>query len=202
MSHHDDFRETGSDIPIPDMSGLAIKPLDSDATSGFPASSRMALTFPSTASSESVPKLECPAIVHNTESALFPMPADGILPQPNTSTYTLFSESPWNVQMKADDKPSGMNPGGFDHSDPPLHDPADGIFQNLQDRSGFNPLGLTFGSADGSTWAAPSSPGRTDNSRNTNTLLSSNIQSLWSSGPSPLEKLLEQQKQQRHGDPH
>lgn len=119
-------------------------------------------------------------------------------------TYSLFSSSPWSVPLSAaDNKNTGSSPfseesnsvGSSPQSD--VMDPKlpQGIDMSLR----FGPTGemwhdKTQKTASLAEQTAASGPGP---------YFPGPLQSIWSSpGPSPLEKLLEMQKQKRTTDPH
>ncbi|XP_041369833.1 protein SMG7-like [Gigantopelta aegis] len=121
-------------------------------------------------------------------------------PTSQPGVYSLFSNSPWAVPISAtgDSKSLGSSPfssaassirNSPEHStEPPTAGPP-----------AFD-LGLRFSSSD-AHWGAQV-PSETHHNDDDNQYLNS-IQSIWNaSAPSPLERLLEQQKQKRQNEPH
>ncbi|KAK2188462.1 hypothetical protein NP493_131g01021 [Ridgeia piscesae] len=205
MRHHDDNAERERQMSA-NMSSLRMQSeADSLRSHPFPPSDFPVL-------SEGVPAPVSPTA--GPVGSLFSLTSDPAfgtkLLQPNT--YSLFSsESPWTVQInKPEAKSHSSSP--FASSSSSLRttpDPFSGDERQVGGNYGLSVYnygeGSPVGGAVDSTWSTnpmAASPKSTGSESSTGGLLSSNIQSLWSSGPSPLEKLLEQQKQQRHGDPH
>ncbi|XP_074654858.1 uncharacterized protein LOC141908640 isoform X2 [Tubulanus polymorphus] len=96
--------------------------------------------------------------------------------QTGVASYSLFSQSPWTMpppRQKIENK--GV---GFD------------MVYNGE---------CSSGQSQPVPQLIPAPP---DHHSEQDQYAANNMQSLWSSGPSPLEKLLEQQKQQRQNDPH
>lgn len=128
-------------------------------------------------------------------------------PGPQTTqqgTYSLFSSSPWSVPLStADNKSHGPSP----FSEEPnmvRHSPKAEVTEPKMPQ-GID-MGLRFGHNE-EVWLEKSQKGAPPADHNPASgpgpYFPGPLQSIWSSpGPSPLEKLLEMQKQQRTTDPH
>ncbi|XP_064616199.1 nonsense-mediated mRNA decay factor SMG7-like [Liolophura sinensis] len=117
-------------------------------------------------------------------------------------TYSLFSSTPWSVQISSagDSKSLGSSP--FSSQASSMRNSPDPLSELLPGEatlgSGFN-LGLGFGTGDNHWGLQGPGPDHTSQVMNSNM----QVHSLWSSpGPSPLQRLLEQQRQHRQNDPH
>lgn len=131
-------------------------------------------------------------------------------PQPISNTYSLFSQSPWPVRIaKSPDGRSHASSTFGSSSSSSLRTTPDPDERSSVSSGGGYRTGM-FGRATGTPandgpWNTPSVGGNPLTSTTLpggGALLGSSLQSLWNSGPSPLEKLLEQQKQQRQCEPH
>lgn len=131
--------------------------------------------------------------------------ADEKPPLPTTSsqstsqaqgTYSLFSGSPW--LSSGDSKSIGSSPFSSESSSiRNSPDPCSEAFNNDGKSGQMMDLGLRFSSGDAGKLPANDSPVAHG------TFFPNNMQSIWSSqGQSPLERLLELQKQQRQTEPH
>ncbi|XP_067662602.1 nonsense-mediated mRNA decay factor SMG7-like isoform X2 [Haliotis asinina] len=115
---------------------------------------------------------------------------------PQSRTYSLFSSSPWEVPSLAGGEPRSLGSSPFSSASSSIRNSPDPEIV----QAGQTTFDVCY-SVPEVTGASPSTPG-TDITQHQQ-FGQGNLQSIWStSGPSPLERLLEQQKQQRQGDPH
>ncbi|XP_002733071.2 uncharacterized protein LOC100374765 [Saccoglossus kowalevskii] len=128
-----------------------------------------------------------------SSSSLFPTASDSGSENPKGSAFSLFN-SPWTASetdcLNLISSPFSSRSASSHTS--PRHSP-------LPDSFGGSNLGLGW-SSDAGAWGSPNRPSLS--SSPTSSLLPSNIQSIWSSppsssGPTPLEQLLQHQQQQQ-----
>ncbi|ELT91912.1 hypothetical protein CAPTEDRAFT_228702 [Capitella teleta] len=121
------------------------------------------------------------ALNNSKDSAFGPPRNDDQRSSAVTSTYSLFSQTPW--LPKAETSPFSSNNSSLSATPDPFNSDSASTFGG----------GLAYG--QNQTWSQrPSdSPDRHQ--------ASSPLESLWSGGPSPLEKLLEVQRSQREAPP-
>ncbi|KAL5011982.1 hypothetical protein ScPMuIL_010533 [Solemya velum] len=143
----------------------------------------------------------------STERIVGVTPVHGLQP---AGTYSLFSSSPWSVHISStpDTKSLGSSPfssqaSSMRNSPEPA---SEGYQQEPKVAASAFDIGLKFNPME-DRWAVGKAhsvelqnigPGH-----GPGPYFSNNLQSIWSAaGPSPLEKLLELQRQQRQTDPH
>ncbi|XP_046330232.2 nonsense-mediated mRNA decay factor SMG7-like isoform X2 [Haliotis rufescens] len=117
---------------------------------------------------------------------------------PQSRTYSLFSSSPWEVPSLAGGEPRSLGSSPFSSASSSIRNSPDP--ESVQ--TGQTTFDVCYSVPDVTrTGASPNTPA--SDLTHHQQYGPGNLQSIWSSsGPSPLERLLEQQKQQRQGDPH
>ncbi|KAK2159240.1 hypothetical protein LSH36_156g11043 [Paralvinella palmiformis] len=155
---------------------------------------------------EEVPKPDSPP---SSISSLYTNSQSSEATVPTTNTYSLFSQSPWTVQLTSVDSsshpssPFGSSEGSVRTTPDPYSSQSDdraSLTSTLGTNLGF---GFNFQPANNTSegWRTPVG-GAVEKAPGGSTGPHRNMQNLWTSGASPLQKLLEQQKCHRQNDPH